>query len=301
MTQKCVSVIIPVYNQNVSLNVTLNLFNQQTYRNDLFEVIVVDDGSDCPAEEYIRSCNKEFNYSVRFIRQSNKGRANARNTGIHNAQSEVLIFNDADRFPHCNFISKHMEHFAENDNFNSKVVIGCSYDYFGSYNHPEKIVNLSLSDIHKRARKPVFYSNITTLFNENNYAESPIRWISFLVGNSSVKKADVERVGYFDDHFSIWGAEHFDLAIRMVEQNYEFFLCEEAINYHIPHKREKNFYKSNIESSVKLLAEKYNNEKYFYLKNFLFGDISLQDLEKQFTDKVSPALLGMADIKNIIY
>jgi glycosyltransferase involved in cell wall biosynthesis len=299
MTKKCVSVIIPIYNQNTSLNVTLNLFNWQTYQNDLFEVIVVDDGSDFPAEEYIRGCNKEFNYSIKFIRQSNKGRANARNTGIHNAQGEVLIFNDADRFPHCNFISKHMEHFSENDN--PKVVIGCSYDYFGSHNHPEKILNLSLSDIHKMARKPVFYSNITALFNENKYAESPIRWISFLVGNSSVKKADVARVGYFDDYFSIWGAEHFDLAIRMVEKNYAFYLCDVAINYHIPHKREANFYKSNIESSVKLLVEKYNNKKYFYLKNFLFGDISLQELEKQFTDNVSQTLLGKTDIKNIIY
>jgi glycosyltransferase involved in cell wall biosynthesis len=301
MTKKCVSIIIPTYNQNASLNATLNFFNQQTYQSDLFEVIVVDDGSDHPAEEYIGSCNKEFDYSVKFIRQSNKGRANARNTGIYNAQGKVLIFNDADRFPHCDFISKHMEHFSENDNVNSKVVIGCSYDYFGSYNHPEKIVNLSLPDIHKRARKPVFYSKITSLFNKNNYAESSIRWISYLVGNSSVKRADVVRIGYFDDSFSTWGAEHFDLAIRMVEQNYEFYLCEAAINYHIPHKREANFYKTNIESSVKMLVEKYSNEKYSYLKDFLFGDISLQELEKQLTGSISPALSGMEDIKNIIY
>ena len=50
-----------------------------------------------------------------------------------------------------------------------------------------------------------------------------------------------------------------------------------------------------------MLVEKYSNEKYSYLKDFLFGDISLQELEKQLTGSISPALSGMEDIKNIIY
>jgi glycosyltransferase involved in cell wall biosynthesis len=301
MKEKNVSVIIPVYNQNSSLNITLNFFNKQTYDNSLFEIIVVDDGSDYSAEKYIKERNSKFNYSLKFIRQNNQGRANARNTAINNAQGEILLFNDADRFPHHDLISKHMEHFIEDNNSTNKVVIGCSYDYFGSYNQPEKILNLSMLEIHRMARKPVFYSKIIQLYDEANYTESEIRWISYLVGNSSIKKADIEKVGGFDDYFSIWGAEHFDLAIRMVRQNYQFYLCEGAINYHIPHKREANFYKSNIEKSVELLVQKYNDKKYYFLKDFLFGEISLQELEKQFTDSISRVLLEKADFLNIIH
>lgn len=301
MKKKSASVIIPVYNSNPSLNITLDFFNKQTYDNSLFEVIVVDDGSDTPAENYIREGKGKFNFSLKFIRQQNKGRANARNTGINNAQGEIIIFNDADRFPHYDFISKHMAHFTEENNNVHKVVVGCSYDYFGSYNCPERILNISLQEIHKMARKPVFYSKIIQLYDETNYAESKIRWISYLVGNSSIKKSDIEKVGGFDDNFSIWGAEHFDLAIRMVKESYPFYLCEEAMNYHIPHKRDSDFYKSNIEKSVELLVQKYEDKKYYFLKDFLLGDISLQELERQFTDSVSRALLGKADLLNIIH
>lgn len=301
MKKKNVSVIIPVYNQNSSLNVTLNFFNKQTYDNSLFEIIVVDDGSDDSAEKYIKERNSKFNYLLKFIRQQNQGRANARNTGINSAQGEILLFNDADRFPHYDFISKHMEHFIGGNNSTNKVVIGCSYDYFGSYKQPEKIPNLSMLEIDKMARKPVFYSKIIQLYDETNYAESKIRWISYLVGNSSIKKVDIEKVGGFDDYFSIWGAEHFDLAIRMVRQNYQFYLCEGAMNYHIPHKREANFYKSNIEKSVELLVQKYEDKKYYFLRDFLLGEISLQELEKQFTGSISRVLLEKADLLNIIH
>lgn len=294
MKKKNASIIIPVYNQNTSLNVTLNFFNKQTYDTSLFEVIVVDDGSDIAAEEYIKERNINFKYSLKFIRQKNQGRASARNAGIRKAQGEILIFNDADRFPHHDFVSNHMGHFNSNDKNTSKVVIGCSYDYFGSYNRPENISTLSMVEIQKMARKPVFYSKITKLYNETNCTDSPIRWVSYLVGNSSVKKVDVERVGGFDEFFSIWGAEHFDLAIRMVEKGYQFYLCENAVNYHIPHKREANFYKDNIEKSVELLIRKYKNKKYYFLKDFLFNEISLQELEKTFLMGISQSLLEKA-------
>mgnify|MGYP001226513623 CR=1 FL=1 len=301
MKKKYVSVIIPVYNQHLSLSITLNLFNKQTYDNSLFEVIVVDDGSDDSAEKYIREKKNDFSYSLKFIRQRNQGRASARNTGVKYAQGEILIFNDSDRFPHYDFISKHMEHFNEDNSNIPKVIIGCSYDYFGSYKQPDKILNLSIEEIHRMARKPVFYSKVIQIYDETNYAESNIRWVSYLVGNSSIKKCDIEKIGFFDDYFSIWGAEHFDLAIRMVKENYKFYLCEEAMNYHIPHKREPDFYKDNIGKSIELLVKKYEDKKYYYLKDFLLGKISLQELEKKFTNGVSRVLLEKADLLNIIH
>ena len=47
-----ISVIIPVYNQKQQLLTTLAKFDEQTYPKELFEVIVVDDGSnDIEAED----------------------------------------------------------------------------------------------------------------------------------------------------------------------------------------------------------------------------------------------------------
>lgn len=39
------TVVIPVYNQFLSLLMVLEGFSQQTYSKDLFDVVIVDDGS----------------------------------------------------------------------------------------------------------------------------------------------------------------------------------------------------------------------------------------------------------------
>ena len=66
------------------------------------------------------------------------------------------------------------------------------------------------------------------------------------------------------------------------------------MNYQIPHKREANFYKDNIEKRVELLIRKYKNRKYYFLKDFLFNEISLQELEKTFLMGISQSLLEKA-------
>ena len=84
-----VSVIIPTYNHAHFLPDALSSVLTQTRPAD--EIIVVDDGScDNPGAVIERFPG------VRLIKQENRGRSAARNTGLWNANSSHVVFLDAD-------------------------------------------------------------------------------------------------------------------------------------------------------------------------------------------------------------
>ena len=84
-----VSVIIPVYNGARHLGAALESVFAQTYRS--FEVILVDDGSVDDSGVIAQSFPE-----VRYIHQTNRGVAAARNNGIEAARGEFFAFLDQD-------------------------------------------------------------------------------------------------------------------------------------------------------------------------------------------------------------
>lgn len=89
------SVIIPTYERPAQLTRCLKGLARLDYPRELFEVIVVDDGSSSPP----RALVEEFRASldVRLLEQRrNKGPAGARNFGAAHARGEFLAFTDDD-------------------------------------------------------------------------------------------------------------------------------------------------------------------------------------------------------------
>lgn len=89
MTSPPVSVVIPCFNQGRFLREALESVRTQTVRPR--EVVVVDDGStdDTPAVAQAFP-------GIVYVRQANRGLADARNRGIEAAGGEYLVFLDAD-------------------------------------------------------------------------------------------------------------------------------------------------------------------------------------------------------------
>lgn len=88
------SVIIPNYNRADALEQTLAALAKQTVPPETYEVIVVDDGSTDASIPLLQ--NISTSYSLILIQQSNGGAGAARNRGVCQAQSELLVFLDSD-------------------------------------------------------------------------------------------------------------------------------------------------------------------------------------------------------------
>lgn len=89
-----VSIIIPVYNDNQSLALCLRALGRQTYPQDRYEIIVVDNNSQEDVNEVVINFER-----AKLIHESQPGSYIARNRGLSVAQGDVIAFTDADCIP----------------------------------------------------------------------------------------------------------------------------------------------------------------------------------------------------------
>jgi glycosyltransferase involved in cell wall biosynthesis len=92
-TMPQVSIIIPLYNDWITLDSCLRSVAEQGYAGGL-EVIVVDDGSATPVPENISQWKATI--PITIVGQSHKGVSAARNRGIELSSGAVVLFVDAD-------------------------------------------------------------------------------------------------------------------------------------------------------------------------------------------------------------
>lgn len=138
-----ISVIVPVYNAEKSLETCLRSIQNQTFKN--FEVIMINDGSkDKSREICIKFCEADNRFKL--INQENAGPSAARNTGIDNARSKYLAFVDSDDYIENNMLEI-MYSSAEESNADMTI---CGY-YCGFVN------NWSIATCHKY--KPGIYKD----------------------------------------------------------------------------------------------------------------------------------------------
>jgi lipopolysaccharide/colanic/teichoic acid biosynthesis glycosyltransferase/glycosyltransferase involved in cell wall biosynthesis len=101
------SVIVPAYQAATPLGLCLDALNAQTVARDLYEVIVVDDGSTDSTSEIARRVGAQV------IVQPNAGAAAARNAGAAVARGALLLFTDADCAPVPGWIAALVAPFAD--------------------------------------------------------------------------------------------------------------------------------------------------------------------------------------------
>lgn len=100
---KLVSIILPTFNRAKFLPNSLEAIKKQTYEN--WELIVVDDGSTDDTQQVLECSLLSFKNETKVISQTNKGPANARNSGIKAAKGDFIAFYDSDDL----WIDEHLE------------------------------------------------------------------------------------------------------------------------------------------------------------------------------------------------
>lgn len=93
MNEALVSVIIPMYNAEATINRAIQSVQAQTYKN--LDIIVIDDGSTDHGSKEVQQLKKSDD-RIQFFQQNNQGPSMARNKGLIHATGAFIQFVDAD-------------------------------------------------------------------------------------------------------------------------------------------------------------------------------------------------------------
>lgn len=120
---KKISVIIPTYNREKTIERAVRSVLEQTYTD--FELLVIDDGSTDGTESLIGTISDE---RLKYIRlDENGGPSNARNSGVQLAEGEWVAFQDSDDYWHPDKLKKQMAYAELHPEYD---LIYCSYRLF---------------------------------------------------------------------------------------------------------------------------------------------------------------------------
>jgi lipopolysaccharide/colanic/teichoic acid biosynthesis glycosyltransferase/glycosyltransferase involved in cell wall biosynthesis len=197
-----ISVIVPAYNAEATLNECLAALENQTLDRHRYEIIVVDDGSTDRTAEIAQR------WEVRLIQQTNAGPAMARNQGAQAAQGELLLFTDADCAPAFDWIEQMAAPFS-----NPKVM-GAK----GTY----------------RTHQKHLVSRFVQLEYEGKY-DRMTQWdrIDFVDTYSAAYRRSVFLAnGGFDTSFSTASVEDQEFSFRLARKGYRLIFIPEAVVYH---------------------------------------------------------------------
>lgn len=206
-----VSVIIPYYRTHATtLGMTLAMLERQTYPRDMFEVIIVDDGSDPPLERPIDTA-----LDVKVVRQERRGfgLARARNNGARDAAHDILLFLDSDMLTEPKWMAAHARwHHAVSD----ALTMG-PYPYVAMDG-----IDLDTIRQWRGSLEELFSDRPKTNVSKRGYMLRVNNLISraddlFRVvpgGNLGVSKWFYQLVGGHDESFTRWGMEDVEFNYR---------------------------------------------------------------------------------------
>ena len=224
-----VSVIIPYYQTHAAtLGMTLATLERQTYPRDMFEVIIVDDGSEPPLERPIDTV-----LDVKVVRQERRGfgLARARNNGARAAAHDILLFLDSDMLTEPSWIAAHARwHHAASD----ALTMG-AYSYVAMDG-----IGLDAIRQWRGSLKELFSDRPNTdawtpgyLLKTNNLISRADDMFKVVPGgNLGVGKWFYGLVGEHDESFTRWGMEDVEFGYRAYIQG-GLFVCEpDAFAWH---------------------------------------------------------------------
>ena len=121
MGHPCLSIVIPCFNGEATLNRCLSSIDQSRLSNQV-QVVVVDDGSNDDSVKVANQCLNElqFHGSSGIIQQENKGAPAARNTGLQHVLASRVIFLDVDDF----FLAGFVDFMTANAENSTDVIAG---------------------------------------------------------------------------------------------------------------------------------------------------------------------------------
>jgi len=271
-----ISVIIPVLNNNVQLDLTLNGFANQSLSPELFEIWIVDDGSNPPAEAIVQKYLSRIP-NINYVYQNNLGRASARNRPRDMIKGSIVLFNDSDRIPGPAFLMTHYDfHMLQDD----AVAIGNVKEiYFSDLIGNQELICKIVNENSRGAKQIEVHKTFYQIYDHMGMTDASIRWLTTFSGNMSLPLKFLNKLGWFDENFYDWGFEHFELGYRFVQAGIPYKYLKEANNFHLAHVREEGALMAAMERSHQYFLKKHPSVEIEKLLDVMKGSVSLQQYE----------------------
>ena len=111
-----VSIIVPAYNEEESINKTLQSILSLEYPKEKMQIIVVDDGSNDKTAENVRQIiAQNSQYNISLIQQKNSGKGAALNNALKFCKGDFFACLDADSFVHSETLKKMIAQFMSSE------------------------------------------------------------------------------------------------------------------------------------------------------------------------------------------
>lgn len=225
---KFVSIVIPAWNPDHKLDLTLASLAGQSYPEDLFEVLIVDDGNQIP---YSIPALSPKNTKVINV-ASGWGRANALNHGFAEARGDIYFCLDADIICHRDHISENARIYdqisyaiVKNDiifvdewsGSQLEVLEAVQHDKLGDVINTAGVRAAWLEARFSRSERLTKYSNDIFGF--------------YTGGSCSMPRELFERIGGFDGSLKL--GEDIEVGFRLMEAGAVLVPVRTAAGYHL--------------------------------------------------------------------
>lgn len=195
------SIIIPVYNDNRGLEQLLPSLMQQTYPNDKYEIIVIDNGS----AEDVRSVTEKYeNVTLLFETEIQSSYA-TRNKGIAHAKGTIYVFIDSDCRATENWLTEGISKLIESDS----DMLGGQVTF----------------DISQKPSAAEYYDAI-----HNFQFEEKIKRGTCGGGNTFIQKKVFDAIGGFPQHIQSGGDVYF--SKKATSSGFSLIYASKAKVYH---------------------------------------------------------------------
>lgn len=176
---------------------------------------MVDDGSTDGTESMVQEFSQRSAFPIRYLRQPNKGPAAARNLGIREARSALILFSDSDIIPERNLVEQHIAWHQKSSQINAAIL--------GYVTWPPEIKATPFMRWYGE-RRLFWFSKL------RNKQEASFHF--FYTCNLSLKTQFLRTCGQFDEEFRSAAYEDTELGYRLSKRGLQLLYNPAAIGYH---------------------------------------------------------------------
>ncbi len=224
------SVIIPTYNRRDILEETLEALEHQTLDKELYELIVVDDGSTDETADLLERYKNRAKLHFTYISKKNEGQGIARNRGFDVSDGHIVLFLGDDIIPKPDFLAEHKK---VHDKFATENFIVLGHTTW----HPDLEINSYMRFLEKVGMQFKYDELEKAKLIDPLLGVRLATYKHFYTSNISLKRSLFEKQR-FDERFKKYGWEDIELGKRLEEEEGAVILYTNKARAHHMHQLE---------------------------------------------------------------